>query len=235
MTSGKSGAGAPTTLAEPPDGAPSATEAPTAETPVVRTRSAARAATRAFRPARSVTAIVVASLLAVAALLTAAEVISRLLDRPLRLLPVDRLAQLGRETRWDDPLTFTVAGIAVGVGLLLVVLAIWPGRPRAIPLASGDPHVVIGITRGAMRRYAVQAAQTVDGVSRATATVGRRRTAVRAGSPLHDPRGLAEPVHRAVTRRIEQLAPLRAMTVRVSVGRASATRRRTLHRREQPA
>lgn len=182
-------------------------------------RAARRAARRVFRPRRGHPAIVVSAVLAAAAILTAAEIISALLDRGSLVLPVTSLARLGRDTHWDHLPALITAGVVGAVGLSLVALALWPGRPRAVALAHDDPDVVLGMSRGGLRRHLAQAAEGVDGIARAKVTIGRRRIRIRAASTLRDTSGLADQIRRAVTDRIDRLAPLRRPTVRVAVRR----------------
>lgn len=185
-------------------------------------RAARREAARRFRPRRSVPASIVAALLAVASALLAIEIITRLGDESNGLLPVDRLARLGRETQWDDALTFVVAGVAIGLGALLLWLAFWPGRPRAIGLVTDRPGAVLALSRGALRRIAAQAAATVDGVSGARARGRRRSVVVHVDTPLRDHSDLGDQVKRRVTERINDYLPLRTVPVRVDVRRRVA-------------
>lgn len=177
-----------------------------------------RARRRAFRPRRTIPAIVTAAALATAAILIATEVIAALLfHHPANVLPVAHLVRLGRDTHWDDPLALTVSGVVAALGLLLFLLALWPGHRRVIALACDDPDVVMGITALGLRRQIAQAAQSVDGITRARITVGQRRIQIYAVSPFRDTRGLAEQVHHAVTERLDQLAPLRLPRLRITV------------------
>ncbi|GLY75082.1 hypothetical protein Airi01_033490 [Actinoallomurus iriomotensis] len=181
-------------------------------------RAARRAVRRSFGPRRVLPSVVTAALLAAAAIILAAEVIGTLVGRsPGVLLPVVDLARLGRSLRWDDVLVLAVASLLAALGLLLLLLALRPGRLRAIPLRSEDPNVVLGIARADLRRYVARAAQSVDGVDRARVRVRRHSVRVRAVSPLHDVAGLTEQVHGAVGERLSALAPLHRPHVRVTV------------------
>jgi hypothetical protein len=180
-------------------------------------RPAYRATLRAFRPRRAIPATIVAALLAAAALLTAAEVISRLLDRQLGALPVSWLSRLGRETQWQDPLALIVAGLAAVAGLLLLVLALRPGRARVVPVTSGYGDALTAASYGAVARHTEAAAGGVDGIAGARATVRKDRLRLRVDSPLRDPRGLTEQVQQAVAGRLDQLAPLRPLRLKVAV------------------
>lgn len=174
---------------------------------------------RAFRPRRVVPATVAAVLLAAAAILTAIEVVAALLGRQAIVLPVGRLARLGQNTRFDDPLAITAAAVLCVLGLTAIILAVKPGRPRLIALHSPDRQTVIGITRTALRRQLAAAATRIDGIGRARIRVRRRRIRVRATSPLRDPSELAAQMTDTVTVRLQELAPLRPLRVRATVRR----------------
>lgn len=181
--------------------------------------AARREVSHQFRPRRSIPASIVAALLAAASALVAIEIIVRLIDDSQGILPVERLAELGRETQWDDALTITIAALAIAFGLLLLWLALWPGRPRAFGLASGRPGVVLALSRSALRRIAIHAAESVDGVSRARARDRRGSIVMHVDTPLHDPGDLAEQVRRRVAERLGEYQPLRQPRVRVDVRR----------------
>ncbi|MDL4818547.1 DUF6286 domain-containing protein [Actinomadura opuntiae] len=186
-------------------------------TGILADRPTRRRAARAFRTGRRLPAVLTAAALAAAALLTATEVIGALAGHPPHLLPVSDLARLGRDTRWDDSLAVTAAGAAVAVGGLLILLGAVPGRSRTIPLATGDPRVVLGITRRGMRRCIAHAAASVDGVATTKIKIRRRRIRVRATSPLRDAGGLGGQVREAVGQCVGELAPLRPPRVRVTI------------------
>ncbi|NUR83813.1 MAG: alkaline shock response membrane anchor protein AmaP, partial [Nonomuraea sp.] len=59
-----------------------------------------------------------------------------------------------------------------GLGLLL--MAVLPGRSRLVPIETGDPLIVIGITRVGLRRTLRAVAQEVEGVQRAKVRLRRR-------------------------------------------------------------
>lgn len=181
------------------------------------TRPSRRAVRRAFGTHRVITAVITAAALTVAAAIVAAEVIGALVNRPPGVLPVAWLSRLGRETNWDDVLVLAVAAVLAAFGLLLLVLALWPGRLRAIALRSEAADEVLGITPQGMRRYAAQAAESVDGVIRARAKLRRRRLRIRADSPLHDVGELTGQVHQAVAERLDELAPLHRPRLHVTV------------------
>jgi hypothetical protein len=175
-----------------------------------------RAAARAFRPRRTVPAIVVSALLAVATGLIAAYLISKYVGHQVHVLP-QGLFQAGHQWHWDDPRPLVASGVACALGLLLISLALWPGRFRVVPVASRDPYAVAAMTRAGLGRYLADAATTVDGIAAAKVKVRRRRARVYAASSLRDIEGLTDQVETAVTERLAALAPLRPLRVRVSV------------------
>jgi uncharacterized protein DUF6286 len=210
------------TTLEPAPVPGAATPAPVTDTsppPPTDDRTQARATVRAFRSRRTIPAIITALVLAALAILAAVEVISRLVDQPARVLPVDRLVELGRDNQWDDPLALVVSGSLAAVGLLLLLIAVLPGRSPVVPLAVAAPELVAGITRRALRRDAAAAAHDVAGVTRAAAKLSGRRLRVRVETLLRDPGDLAERVQQAVAARLDLLAPVRPVRVRVAVRR----------------
>jgi hypothetical protein len=175
-----------------------------------------RAAARAFRPRRALPAIVVSALLAAATGLIAAYLISKYLGHQVHVLP-SGLFKAGHQLHWDDPRPLVASGVACALGLLLIGLAVLPGRFRVVPVASQDPRSVAAVTRAGLRRYLAGAATTVDGIASAKVRVRRRRARVFAASSLRDTKDLAAQVETAVTERVNALSPLRPLRVRVTV------------------
>lgn len=196
---------------------PAATSDPTAKDQRAAGPPQRRAAAHAFRPSRTLPAVVTATVLAAAATLTSIETTAALLHHTAGVLPTAWLTRLGHDTRWSDPAALTAAATACLLGVLLITLALTPGRPRVIALTSPDPHTVIGITRSALRRHLAAAATGIDGIAHARVRVGRGHIRVNAASPLRDTRELSQQVHQAVTGRLQALAPLRPLPVRVTV------------------
>jgi hypothetical protein len=178
-----------------------------------------REAARAFRPSRTLPAVAVAAALAAAAIAATVQVVAGLIHRTVHLLPVAWLTRLGHDTHWSDPAAQGAAALVFLLGILLIAAAFAPGRSRAIPLTPPDPHTVIGITCAGLRRQLAAAATGIDGIARAHVRVGRRSIRVKALSPLRDTTGLSQQVHQALTGRLQHLAPLRPLRVRVTVRR----------------
>ncbi|MGB6455771.1 MAG: DUF6286 domain-containing protein [Streptosporangiaceae bacterium] len=176
------------------------------------------AAARSFRPRRVLPAVIVATLLAVAGILTATMVISALAGHH-QVLFATAAAQAGRQLRWDDPATLAIAAAAAAIGIILIALGLVPGRGTMVAITSPDPQTVTGITRYGLRRYLAAAATEVDGISRARVKIRTRRVRVKASSPLRDARGLSGQVKAAVTSRLEEMAALRPLHASVTVRR----------------
>lgn len=176
------------------------------------------AAARAFRPRRVVTAVLVATLLAVAGILTAIMVISAVTGHH-DVLFATAVAHAGRQLHWDDPATLAIGAAAAAIGIILIALGLVPGRGTMVAIVSPDPQTVTGITRYGLRRYLAAAATEVDGISRARVKIRPRRVRVKASSPLRDARGLSGQVKAAVTSRLEEMAALRPLHASVTVRR----------------
>ncbi|RCG25343.1 alkaline shock response membrane anchor protein AmaP [Sphaerisporangium album] len=175
-----------------------------------------RAAARAFRPRRTVPATVTALLLALAALVTLIGAVAAATGANMRTVPWTSFADFAAGPV-DDPAHLATASAALVLGLLLLGLALVPGRTRVVPLASDDPRTVTGMTEGGLRRHLATVAAGVDGVSRARVKLRRRVVHVRAVTPLRDPGGLPGEITEAVGERLDEMRPLKPMRVRVHI------------------
>lgn len=177
--------------------------------PVTGDRQAHKGAVRSFRSRRTVAATLVAAVIAVVTILLAIEVISRLAGNPLNLFPAGDLAELGRETQWNDPLPVIVAVLVGLLGLFLLALAFLPGRSRVIPVDPHREHSTLVLRPVTVERQAIRAAEGVPGVDHAEAHTRRDTLRVRAHSTLREPGDLAEQVRDAVAERVAAMQPLR--------------------------
>jgi hypothetical protein len=179
-----------------------------------------RKARRVFRPRRTIAGVLVAAVLAVAGILGAIWATSAALGNALWKVPHrDFAGPLQSTTHWSGTGALAVASAAAFVGFLLILIAVIPGRPRAIPLASGDDSVVVGVPRRSLRRSLTWLTEEVPGVDGARVRVRRRSVAVRATTRLRDPAGLRESVLTAVENRLAALDPLWPMRVKVRLRR----------------
>ncbi len=181
---------------------------------------ARRRARREFRPRRRIPGVLVAAVIAAAGIVGCIWAASAALGHPLWNIPHgDFAGPLQSSVHWDDTGTRIVASAVAFVGFLLIVIALVPGRARAIPLASGDESLVIGVPRRSLRRSLGWLAEDIAGIDRAKVRTGRNSVRVRASTRLRDPAGLAESVQAVVEDRLAKLDPLWPVRVKVRLRR----------------
>jgi hypothetical protein len=164
--------------------------------------------------------VLVAAVLVAAGIAGCIWAASAALSRPLWNIPHSDLAgPLQSTVHWDDTGTLLVAAAVAFAGFLLVLIAVIPGRTRAIPLASGDDSLVIGVPRRSLRRSLGWLAADVAGIEGARVRIGRHVVKVRATTRLRDPAGLRESVQRVVEDRLARLDPLWPARVKVRLRR----------------
>ncbi|MBE1566299.1 DUF6286 domain-containing protein [Nonomuraea africana] len=133
-----------------------------------------RRAARVLKPARTPAGVAVAATVAAALSLTAAEVVAALLGGRLGVMPINKVASLAADTRWSHPTLLSGALVAGALGLVLLGLAVLPGRARLVALETSDPRLVIGITKSGLRRTLRTVAEDVDGVQSVRVRLRRR-------------------------------------------------------------
>ena len=181
-------------------------------------RTADRAARRAFRSRRVWFALPAALLVTAVGVLVAIETLSALVGNPARAVPLDRLTSWAADARYEDWAVLLICAAVALLGLVFLMAGLVPGRGRLVPLHGDDPDLVVGITRHGLRTVVVDAARDVDGVSGVRrAKVGRHRVAVAVGTAMRDPEDLGERVREAVQRRLDEIGPLPARRVTVTV------------------
>jgi Family of unknown function (DUF6286) len=179
-----------------------------------------RKARREFRPRRKIPGVLVAAVLVAAGIVGCIWAASAALSHPAWNIPHgDFAGPLQSTVHWDDTGTLLVASAVAFAGFLLIVIAVIPGRTRAIPLASGDDALVIGVPRRSLRRSLGWLAADVAGIEKAKVRTGRHSVKVRATTPLRDPAGLRESVQAVVENRLARLDPLWPMHVKVRLRR----------------
>ncbi|WP_327089863.1 alkaline shock response membrane anchor protein AmaP [Nonomuraea sp. NBC_01738] len=174
-----------------------------------------RAALKAFRPGRTVPAMIVAGLLTVLGVVVAAEIISTLFGRPLGWLPSRQMLQWGRATAWQDPLVLIGGGVVALIGVVLVVAALMPGRPRLVAARTGDPDLIIGMRKKSFVGALARAAQEVPGVRGAQASMRGQTVRVTATTSGWDDDNTGNAVKQAVLTRMAALAPIQPYQVSV--------------------
>jgi hypothetical protein len=177
-------------------------------------RAARLAALREFRPLRLPARAAVALVAVTTGTLTAVAVITW----PHSFLRafVTRAEHLLRTLPLRDPAVLGVAAAVTGLGLVLVLLAVLPGRTRMEPLRGTDPLVVAGVGRRGLGWALAATAADVPGVESATVRLRgriRRRAIVRAVTAYPMPGGLAEEIRDAVAVRLAEMEPVYPRTV----------------------
>jgi hypothetical protein len=179
-----------------------------------------RRARREFRPRRTIPGVLVAGVLVAAGIAGCIWAASAALGHPLWDIPHgDFAGPLQTAVHWDDTGTLLVASAVAFVGFLLIVIAVIPGRARAIPLASGDESLVIGVPRRSLRRSLGWLVADVAGIEKAKVRIGRHSVTVRATTRLRDPAGLRESVQAVIEDRLARLDPLWPARVKVRLRR----------------
>ena len=179
-----------------------------------------RKARREFRPRRRIPGVLVAAVIVAAGIVGCIWAASAALSHPLWNIPHSDLAgPLQSTVHWDDRGTLLVASVVAFVGFLLIAIAVIPGRARAIPVASGDESLVIGVPRRSLRRSLGWLAADVAGIDKVKVRTGRHSVKVRATTRLRDQAGLRESVQAVVEDRLTRLDPLWPMRVKVRVRR----------------
>lgn len=179
-----------------------------------------RKARRVFRPRRTIPGVLVAAVVAVAGILGCIWGASAALGHPLWKVPHSDFAGPVQNTvHWSDTGTLTAAAVIAFVGFLLILIGVIPGRTRAIPVASSDGSVVIGVSRRNLRRSLGWLAEEVPGIDRAKVRAGRRFVKVHATTRLRDTTGLREKVEECVEQRLSALDPLWPTQVKVRLRR----------------
>jgi hypothetical protein len=173
-----------------------------------------RKARREFRPRRRIPGVLVAAVIVAAGIVGCIWAASAALSHPLWNIPYrDFAGPLQSSVHWDDTGTLLVASAVAFVGFLLVVIAVVPGRTRAVPLASGDESLVIGVPRRSLRRSLGWLAADVAGIDKAKVRIGRH------------PAGLRESVQAVVEDRLARLDPLWPVHVKVRLRRKEGGQR----------
>ncbi|MCM6776344.1 DUF6286 domain-containing protein [Nocardia sp. CDC159] len=155
------------------------------------------------RPRRIVPAVIVALALLAGSVAVAVSLIQRL-SGAKEFVSYDAVASRLHDTTWASGWVLGVGIGAVVVGLILLGVALWPGRAVVVPLESED-GVTAGIARRSLRAAIGDAAAAVDGVHSPRVRLGRRKVRVR-GRAAGDA-GLPETVRAAVEQRLLRIAP----------------------------
>ena len=171
-----------------------------------------------FRPRRTIPGVIVAAVVAAAGIIGCIWAASAALSHPLWNVPhSDFAGPLQSTVHWNSTGTLLVASAVAFVGFLLILIAVIPGRTRAVPLASGDESVMIGVPRRSLRRSLRWLVQDVPGIDKAKVRARRGTVKVRGTTRLRDTADLQEKVRKTVEDRLAALDPLWPMQVKVKL------------------
>jgi hypothetical protein len=174
-------------------------------------------APRLPRGRQTVAAVIVAVVLLLLAAFVGWQAILVQAGRPP--YPLDSAAISARlnHTPWSDPAVLVTGIVLVLLGLWLLILAFTPARRKLVELTEDHPDVATGIRRMDLRRALIGTAEQVDGVSKATVSIGRGSATVTVSSPLGNPEGLTDRVTARLAEQLRQLNPADPLILRVEL------------------
>lgn len=173
-----------------------------------------------MRAVNRVVAALVAAALVAAGVVVAVEVfVAQILKRKPWIVPYDRWYRSSQENTWNADVVLQIGLALAGVGLLLLLLQFLKRKPTSFPLESRQPGVDAYVGRRSLERSLTRAAEHVDGVSSAKATVGAKRVRVSASSNRRVAPNLESQVDEAVTSTLRRVHLVQEPPVSVSVSR----------------
>jgi hypothetical protein len=179
---------------------------------------ARRALVRSLRPTRRTAAVPVALLLLAGGVLTVTEIVLARLGLPPLVAPRQRLTRQIASFAFDDPAVTAGAALAALLGVLLLTMALLPGRPRPLLVESGDPYVLLTLGRRSLRRLLTQDARQADvTVTRARVSLRRRRIVVRARGQSPQPEQTRAQLQQLLEQRLADLQLIRPAHLTVHV------------------
>lgn len=171
------------------------------------------------RPRRSIPAALTALVLLSACVSTAVVAIQIVTGQPPWISYASVAGWLHGQ-HWNDVPAAVAGGVAVLLGLILILAAVLPGKLTVLPL-QGEPES--GASRRSYRSTLRAAASGVDGVSQVTLKLDRRTVTARVRTERTNSEGLSEAVRAALSRRLTQIAPAFEPAVKVRVKATRST------------
>ncbi|MEV0295927.1 DUF6286 domain-containing protein [Nocardia sp. NPDC050710] len=121
-------------------------------------------------------------------------------------LSYDTIATELHGRAWDDLPVLIVGVVLAALGVLLLAVAVWPGRPAVLPLAASD-ELKAGVSRRGLRAALRSTAGSVDGVDTARIRLHRKTITVSGRAMGRKADGVAEEVCATLTRRVQEIGP----------------------------
>ncbi|WP_410652633.1 DUF6286 domain-containing protein [Amycolatopsis sp. cmx-4-54] len=165
------------------------------------------------RPRRSVPATLTAVVLLAACAFVAVIAIQLLLGQK-PWVSYESVAGTLHGARWNDLVPAIAGGGAALLGLVLLLIAILPGRLTVLPL---EGELDSGASRRSYRSTLTTAASTVDGVAGAKVKLKRRKVFAKVSTGRTVTDGLADAVRAAIEHRLDQIAPAARPAVKIKV------------------
>jgi Family of unknown function (DUF6286) len=153
-------------------------------------------------------AFMLAAALIAGSVVVIAEVIGFAVHRSPLLVHWSTWYYWAGRTRWNTLVVRVWSVILIVVGALILSLQLKPRRVIRLPLRSGHDATDAAVTRRGLAGMLRAAATSVDGVSKATVTIRRRRVRITAATTARGRAAagaLTEPVTQALRARLDNL------------------------------
>lgn len=128
-------------------------------------------------------ALVLGLALLVAGVVTVVEVVAARLGRPPWVVPTSAWDQTLGALRWDDSRVVTVLVAMLVIGLLLLLLELWPRQPQVLPLQPASPDRTAAVDRRGLQEHLRQIVAEDPSVTTVRVQAGKRKVAVQAEVP----------------------------------------------------
>ncbi|MBF6086874.1 DUF2964 family protein [Nocardia cyriacigeorgica] len=176
------------------------------------------------RPRRTWPAIVIAVVVLAACVAVTVSLVQRLTGTK-EYVSYDSVAGELHGITWNE-LPVLIGGIvALLIGVVLLVIALLPGRAKVLPLTGSDDGIQAGVSRSGLRTLLRSSAGRVDGVTSARVKVRRDTVTVIARTDRHDNAGLADAICATVTDRVHQLGrPVKRVKAKLHAPEAGGPR-----------
>jgi hypothetical protein len=154
-------------------------------------------------------------------LLVAVEIVLAELGRPAWLIPWPAWASwLGVQTWVSSGVRLILVGLVV-VGLVLLILALRPGKPRRLALPATDRNVHVSIARRALQQTLADTAARASAVASASAKTGRRTVTITATTANPNTTEVHHAALATVKERLDQLGLAGRLHPRVRIEMSS--------------
>ena len=127
------------------------------------------------------------------------------LHRTVNGVDLSRASRWLRDTGYRDQTVLICGIVLAGVGIALLLVALAPAPRHLVELTGPDAHTAAALPQASLRRTVQSAARRIDGISRASARIGRRRIGLDVVTGLRHTDGLAAGAEAAATDRLAAL------------------------------